>query len=58
MGSRQALAIGISGYGAALGLTGVIQPRKLGNPMKEVGKLFEHTLMDIFYAENQISRHC
>ncbi len=22
--------------------------------MKELGKLFEHTLMDIYYAENQI----
>ena len=22
--------------------------------MKELGKLFEHTLMDVYYAENQI----
>jgi Domain of unknown function (DUF892) len=32
-----------------------IQPSKVrGNVMKELGKLFEHTLMDIYYAENQI----
>ena len=26
--------------------------------MKELGKLFENTLMDIYYAENQILRRC
>jgi ferritin-like metal-binding protein YciE len=36
------------------GVSSAPHRERKGNVMKELGKLFEHTLMDIYYAENQI----